>query len=301
VSVFRLKLVRHFRAHWLFYVLAAAGLVIDLGSKTAAFSSIDHNVIFVLPVTKIDFPPAIPLTESRAEKIEIVLKDARGRFNSLIEKSIRGEKIPYKKWESAADDTEAEMGKILGHVEFQEWRKTSPWRKDGFRPMAVAIFGSEIPDDEIELAPPRKTVIPSFFNIQLTFNPGAMFGMFQNVTFLIIFTFAALAVIVYALTRLEGNERAYQVGLALIAAGAIANLYDRMVWHVVRDFLDFSVEFWPSLANWLIKIRGVGDAGAHWHTFNFADIFILVGVVLIFIKQMFTKKPEREAKPAKAA
>jgi lipoprotein signal peptidase len=149
--------------------------------------------------------------------------------------------------------------------------------------------------------PPRKTVIPKFFNIQLTFNPGAMFGMIPNVTFLIIFTFAALIVIVYALTKIEGNQRVYQVGLALIASGAIANLYDRLVWHVVRDFLDFSVEFWPSLAGWLVKVRGIGEAGAHWHTFNFADVFILAGVVMIFIKQIFVKKPEPLEKPEKAA
>ena len=40
------------------------------------------------------------------------------------------------------------------------------------------------------------------------------------------------------------------------------------------------------MSNWLVRVRGIG-VGAHWPTFNLADVFIVAGVVLIFIRQFF--------------
>jgi len=163
--------------------------------------------------------------------------------------------------------------------------------KSGLHPIAIAP--GEWPPTIAEFRPPRSVVIQKFFGLQLSFNPGAMFGMLPNVGFLIVFAFVALGVIIWILNRLSGSERVYQVGLALIAAGAIANLWDRIFHHAVRDFLDISVEFWSGLAEWLIKIRGT-QMGAHWPTFNPADVFIVAGVALILVKQFLTRNPETE-------
>ena len=64
--------------------------------------------------------------------------------------------------------------------------------------------------------------------------------------------------------------------LALILAGALGNLYDRLKYEHVRDFLRFTVGAdWPPWS---------GDTGLFWpYVFNVADIFITVGVIGLFV------------------
>jgi len=233
VKALRIKLARHFRAHWLFYVLVVTGIFIDLGSKWLAFRSVPHRIVYVEDPFKIGY-----------------VKNTKA-FESMFQK---------------------EYG-------------------SGLHP--VALVPGEWPVRVVDVRPPRRVVIRKFFTVQLSFNPGAMFGMLPNVAFLIVFTVVAVGVIIWILSRLSGGERVYQIGLSLIGAGAVANLWDRMFHHAVRDFLDFSVEFWTGLADWLIKVRGT-PAGAHWPTFNPADVFIVAGVVLILAKQFLTRKVETE-------
>ncbi len=52
----------------------------------------------------------------------------------------------------------------------------------------------------------------------------------------------------------------YLIALGLILSGAAGNLWDRLYWHGVRDFIDFYIGKY------------------HWPTFNIADCFILVGI-----------------------
>ena len=61
--------------------------------------------------------------------------------------------------------------------------------------------------------------------------------------------------------------------IALIIGGAIGNLYDRLTYFAVPDFIDLHV----------------GDF--HWFTFNFADIFISLGIIAMIFKEiLFSKK-----------
>lgn len=104
-------------------------------------------------------------------------------------------------------------------------------------------------------------------------NRGAVFGVGQNQTaFLIIFTFAAIALLVWLYA--QSRRRAYmlQIILALIAAGALGNLYDRINYGHVRDFLQFNVT--AGWASW------GGPEGLLWPwVFNIADVWISIGVV----------------------
>ena len=54
--------------------------------------------------------------------------------------------------------------------------------------------------------------------------------------------------------------------------GAIGNFYDRLIYKAVPDFIDFHLESF------------------HWFTFNVADIFITIGVILFLIEEIFIKK-----------
>ena len=61
----------------------------------------------------------------------------------------------------------------------------------------------------------------------------------------------------------------------MIAGGAVGNLYDRLVYFAVPDFIDFHINQF------------------HWFTFNIADIFISIGIILIIIKDLSLSKNEK--------
>jgi signal peptidase II len=124
-------------------------------------------------------------------------------------------------------------------------------------------------------------------------NTGTFFGMGSEHpwfnTGLIVFTVVMTAVIVYmyvAPPRESGERRAlYTAALALVFAGALGNLYDRVVHDRVRDFLDIGL-----------------SASRRWPTFNLADTWLVVGVGLYLVALMRMKRaPGEEAGPAGTA
>ena len=58
----------------------------------------------------------------------------------------------------------------------------------------------------------------------------------------------------------------------MIIGGALGNLYDRITYFAVPDFIDFHIDNY------------------HWFTFNIADIFISLGVILLLFKEISYKK-----------
>jgi signal peptidase II len=128
-----------------------------------------------------------------------------------------------------------------------------------------------------------KTVIPGFFNIVRSQNPGVAFGMFaenssQSRTPILI-GLSVLAVLLLAgmLWRIERLDTASAIGLALIFGGAMGNVYDRVRVGSVTDFLDFY-------------------AGSHhWYTFNLADAAICTGAGLLILS-MFQSNDRREVR-----
>jgi len=125
------------------------------------------------------------------------------------------------------------------------------------------------------------TVIDGFFNITYVRNTGVAFGIFSSISspvksvLLSVFTaFAAIVVIVYSV-RSPVRNRLLQVALALILGGALGNLYDRLAYGYVVDFLEFYVRSY------------------HWPSFNVADSAISVGVVLLAIEIIRNETPGR--------
>jgi signal peptidase II len=111
--------------------------------------------------------------------------------------------------------------------------------------------------------------ITSFFNLVLVYNPGAAFSFLADHDGWQRGFFAAIAVIasvwiIYLLYRYP-DERLFALSLALILAGAVGNLIDRLTVGAVIDFLDFHA------------------FGYHWPAFNVADSAITCGAVLLVI------------------
>lgn len=127
------------------------------------------------------------------------------------------------------------------------------------------------------------TVIPGFFNIIHTENPGAAFSLFANAQtewrtfFLVGLSAASLILIGFLLWHPAGrigSARSLRVALSLIMGGALGNVWDRIVRGAVTDFLEFY-------------------AGSyHWPAFNVADIAITTGAALVLLDVLRARRHE---------
>ena len=131
-------------------------------------------------------------------------------------------------------------------------------------------------------------VIDGFFNIIYVRNPGAAFGflagaspLFRSVFFLAV-TLAAILLILHYLRQTRIEEIFLVLALALILAGAVGNLIDRIRFGEVIDFLDVYV------------------GAHHWPAFNIADASISTGAsVLVLFLLGKRKEKMAEEKPGK--
>jgi len=126
------------------------------------------------------------------------------------------------------------------------------------------------------LAPGESRPWLPFLNLVLVFNKGAAFsflagaGGWQTLLFA---AFAIVASVVIGFMILKNRGRTlFCGGLALILGGALGNLYDRLVYGQVVDFLDFHA------------------AGWHFPAFNVADSAITVGAGILIIESFLQKK-----------
>jgi signal peptidase II len=118
-------------------------------------------------------------------------------------------------------------------------------------------------------------VVPDFFNLVNVTNTGAAFGSFKgNNTFFVIISIIALVVLTVLLVRPRRSDPWRDVSLALLLAGILGNLTDRLLYGHVIDFLLFN-----------LHIRYADP----WPAFNVADSCISVAVVL-FIIHSFRKQ-----------
>lgn len=127
------------------------------------------------------------------------------------------------------------------------------------------------------------------FDLATTFNRGALWGIGQNQTWLFAsLSLLAIGAIVYFLwTRQAITSWWLTVATGLLLAGTIGNLYDRLGLHgwkdekgpvyAVRDFLDF-VFF---------------DGKFEWATFNFADVYLVTGAIMLVLQSFWAPSPER--------
>jgi signal peptidase II len=105
--------------------------------------------------------------------------------------------------------------------------------------------------------------VSSFFNLVYVLNPGAAFSFLADAGGWQRYFFIVLALFVsgwLALMLKTPRPRYEALGLSLILGGAVGNVLDRIITGKVVDFLDF---------HW---------NGMHWPAFNFADVFISIGV-----------------------
>lgn len=117
-------------------------------------------------------------------------------------------------------------------------------------------------------------VIPGFFSLTYLRNRGGAFGLFAGlpetwrIAFFVVFALATVAALIWMLRSTPREDVGQRLALTSVIGGAIGNLYDRILYGEVVDFLDVYVSDW------------------HWPAFNVADSFITCGVVLLLIGSM---------------
>jgi signal peptidase II len=121
-----------------------------------------------------------------------------------------------------------------------------------------------------------RIVVPDFFSLVNITNTGAAFGSFRgNNTFFIVISIIALLVVVSLLARRRQPDILRNVSLALLLAGILGNLTDRLLYGHVIDFLLFN-----------LHIRYADP----WPAFNVADSCISIAVVLFIIHSLWKQK-----------
>ena len=117
------------------------------------------------------------------------------------------------------------------------------------------------------------TIIPKFFSLYYLKNTGAAFSIFGNkILFLIIISIISLIVLKNYIEKLKRVTNLTIISLGIMLGGIMGNLFDRILYKSVIDYLSF--EFF----------------GYGFPIFNIADIGITVGVFLMLIEMLLEKK-----------
>ena len=145
--------------------------------------------------------------------------------------------------------------------------------------IAVGVFvGDQVTKAVVEASIPEHTtvpVLPHFLNLIHTKNTGAAFGLFSDspsawkTALLIVVSSLLLAMVVDVMWRNQQLRWETGAGLALILGGALSNLFDRIRFGRVLDFVDVYFRTY------------------HWYTFNLADSAIVVGAGFLVFQLLF--------------
>ncbi|MDF2883451.1 MAG: lspA [Clostridiaceae bacterium] len=121
------------------------------------------------------------------------------------------------------------------------------------------------PDKEI-------VIIKNIFSFEYLENRGAAFGIFQNKQiFLAIITIIVAAAMIFYLFKYKPKSVLLKISLSMIISGALGNLFDRIAYKYVVDFI-------------LWHYKGV----YYFPTFNVADMLVTCGTVLLAIYLIIT-------------
>jgi len=119
-----------------------------------------------------------------------------------------------------------------------------------------------------------------FLNITLIWNEGIAFGLlsFNRIYFYNILT-AVIGIVILVLIVMAIKSSGFKkYSILVIIGGGLGNLYDRVVFSAVADFIDFHI------------------GSFHWFIFNVSDIFITIGVISLIIVELLNGNQNNEDK-----
>ena len=117
-----------------------------------------------------------------------------------------------------------------------------------------------------------------YLNLYLIWNKGIAFGLlnFDESFVYNIISLVIAAVTIVILVMIIRSNGAKMYSLIFVFGGSIGNLFDRIYYSAVPDFIDFHINDF------------------HWFIFNVADIFITLGVICLIYVEIFFKNGKNE-------
>ena len=119
----------------------------------------------------------------------------------------------------------------------------------------------------------NRVYINDFINLDLVWNTGIGFGLLSSNSnfFYNSITFLISCVIIFLFYLIIKSKFIDKILYSIVLGGALGNFYDRLLYFAVPDFIDLHYRSF------------------HWFTFNIADIFITIGIIMIIIKDLLVK------------
>jgi len=116
--------------------------------------------------------------------------------------------------------------------------------------------------------------VSSFLSLNLIWNDGIAFGLFsfdKNIYYDLL-TATIILITTVVLWMIFKTKKLEKFAFTMILGGSLGNIFDRLYYSSVPDFIDLHVN------------------NFHWFIFNVADIFISLGVILLIYLEIFLKK-----------
>lgn len=161
--------------------------------------------------------------------------------------------------------------------------------------LAADIASKSWAEHHLDGYPGTVEVWKNHITLLLAKNRGGAWGLLQSTSenvrrpFFLLVSVAAIAFIMTLYRRLQPKQRALKWGLPLVLGGALGNVFDRIRYGHVIDFIDFHI---LTPGGWPARVFG-GVGEHHWPTFNVADVAICVGVGLMAIDMFASKRGPR--------
>ena len=118
-------------------------------------------------------------------------------------------------------------------------------------------------------------IIDNFFTLTYVLNDGAAFSLFASKTYLLVLI--ALLCLFFIIYELKNNldDRIISIGYSLVLAGLLGNFIDRLIDGYIIDYLSFKI------------------LELNFPVFNLADILIVVGIVVVIIREILKERGKR--------
>jgi signal peptidase II len=120
--------------------------------------------------------------------------------------------------------------------------------------------------------------LTSYLNLYLIWNKGIAFGLFSfnesSIYNIITLLIVSITIIILVMTFKNVGFKKYS--LLFILGGSLGNLFDRLYYSAVPDFIDFHIN------------------NFHWFVFNIADIFITLGIMCLIFDEILTNNKKNE-------
>ena len=122
--------------------------------------------------------------------------------------------------------------------------------------------------------------LTSYLNLYLIWNEGIAFGLLSfNESYIYnIITLIIISISIIIMVIMFNSEGFKKYSLIFVFGGSISNLFDRIYYSAVPDFIDFHIN------------------NFHWFVFNVADIFITLGIICLIFDEIFINNNKNEKK-----